>query len=178
MSTKSPQPKSQRISSQVRFGIVAARFNESIVERLLEGCLARLAELGIAAERVETHRVPGALEIPVAAQSLARSGRVAAVICLGAVVRGDTPHFDYVAGQCAAGVRQVALEESIPVIFGVLTTNDEAQALARAGGSHGHAGQRAADAAVEMVAVLEAIRGSQPRSRPSARWAKPASGAR
>jgi 6,7-dimethyl-8-ribityllumazine synthase len=127
------------------------------VEELLSGCLRRLTELGMDGDRVEVHRVPGAFELALAAQSLARSGKVAGVICLGCVVRGDTPHFDYVAGEAARGISQVALGENLPVIFGVLTTNTEQQAWDRAGGKQGHAGERAADAVVEMIALLKHI---------------------
>jgi 6,7-dimethyl-8-ribityllumazine synthase len=113
--------------------------------------------LGVEGEHVELHRVPGAFELPVAAQAMARSGRVRAVICLGCVIRGDTPHFDYVAGEAARGIQDVSLTEHLPVIFGVLTTNTEEQAWERAGGKHGHAGERAADAAAEMIAVMASI---------------------
>jgi len=104
-------------------------------------------------------RVPGAFELAVVAQGLARTKVYKAVICLGAVVRGDTPHFEYVAGEAARGIARVSLDESIPVIFGVLTTNTHQQALDRIGGSHGHAGERAAEAAVEMISVLASVRG-------------------
>jgi 6,7-dimethyl-8-ribityllumazine synthase len=137
-----------------KVGLVAARFNAKIVDELLNGCVRRLGELGISGDRVEVCRVPGAFELPLAAQAMARTKRFAAVVCLGAVVRGDTPHFDYVAGECARGIARVSLDESIPVIFGVLTTNTEQQAIDRIGGSHGHAGERAAEAAVEMAGLL------------------------
>ena len=154
MSTKSPPFIPADIPLDAHVAIVAARFNGEIVELLLEGCVRRLRELGIAAQRVEVHRVPGAFELPVAAKVLARTRRFKAVICLGCVVRGDTPHFDYVAGEAARGIQQVALDEQIPVIFGVLTTNTEQQALDRAGGAHSHAGINAADAAAEMIAMV------------------------
>ena len=102
-------------------------------------------------------RVPGAFELPVAAKAFARTKRYGAVICLGAVVRGDTPHFDYVAGEAARGIQAVATAEGLPVIFGVLTTNTHEQAVDRTGGKHGHAGERAAEAAVEMIGVLQKI---------------------
>src|SRR5438552_545558 len=159
MSTQAPRFNAADIPRDARIAIVAARFNGPIVDELLAGCVRRLSELGISGERVETHRVPGAFELPLAAQALARSGRFAAVICLGAVVRGDTPHFDYVAGECARGIAAVSLAEKLPVIFGVLTTNDHQQALDRIGGTHGHAGERAAEAAVEMIALLATIKG-------------------
>ena len=158
MSSQFPDaPQPALLPPDARVGVVAARFNGAIVDELLASCLRRLAELGLDERRVEVHRVPGAFELPVAAQALARTGRVAAVICLGCIVRGDTPHFEYVAGEAARGIQQVALAERLPVIFGVLTTNTQQQALDRAGGAHGHAGARAADAAAEMIAVLRAI---------------------
>ena len=158
MSTNAPVAANARVPADARVGIVAARFNSTIVDELLAGCLRRLRELGLEESRVETHRVPGAFELPVAAQTMGRTGRFSAIICLGAVIRGDTPHFDYVAGEAARGIQQVALSENLPVIFGVLTTNTEQQAIDRIGGSHGHAGERAAEAAVEMIALCRAIR--------------------
>jgi 6,7-dimethyl-8-ribityllumazine synthase len=157
MSTNAPSAGEIKLPHDVRVGIVAARFNSEIVEELLAGCLGRLKEIGLEGDRVEVHRVPGAFELPVAAQAMARSGRVWAVICLGAVVRGDTPHFDFVAGEAARGIQQVSLAEHLPIIFGVLTTENEQQAWERAGGKHGHAGRRAADAAAEMIAVMSEI---------------------
>ena len=157
MSTQAPTPQAVQIPSDVRIGIIAARFNGPIVDELLAGCLRRLRELGVSEARTEVQRVPGAFELPVAAQAMARTGRFAAVICLGCVIRGDTPHFDYVAGEAARGIQQVALLEHLSVIFGVLTTNTEQQARDRTGGPHGHAGERAADAAAEMISVLRAI---------------------
>lgn len=159
MSTQAPtfnDPSSFPPNGKV--GLIAARFNAPIVDELLSGCVRRLGELGIAGDRVEVCRVPGAFELPLAAQAMARTKRFAAVVCLGAVVRGDTPHFDYVAGECARGIARVSLDESIPVVFGVLTTNTEQQALDRIGGSHGHAGERAAEAAVEMAGLLLKLR--------------------
>jgi 6,7-dimethyl-8-ribityllumazine synthase len=147
------------LPKDARVAIVAARFNAEIVDELLHGCLARLQELGVGADHVEVHRVPGAFELPVTAKVLAGSGRVKAVICLGCVVRGDTPHFDYVAGEAARGIMDVSVQHGLPVIFGVLTTNTEEQAKDRAGGKHSHAGKNAAEAAVEMMVVLEKCQG-------------------
>jgi len=157
MSTQVPESVGLKLPPGARVGVVAARFNAALVDALLSGCVRRLKELGVREEDIEVYRVPGAFELPVAAQSLARAGRVAGVICLGAVARGDTPHFEYVAGEAARGIQQVSLSEHLPVIFGVLTTNTEQQAWDRAGGKHGHAGERAADAAVEMIALLKQI---------------------
>ena len=158
MSTQVPAAPVVEISKEARIAIAAARFNGPIVEELLVGCVRRLIELGVASDRVHIHRVPGAFELPLAAKALAQTGQFAAVVCLGAVIRGDTPHFEYVAGECARGIAKVSLSETLPVIFGVLTTNTEQQALDRIGGSHGHAGERAAEAAVEMAGLLEKLR--------------------
>lgn len=148
------------VAVNLRFAIVAARFNNKLVSTLLSGCLKRFAELGVGEDRVEVVRVPGAFELPVAAQALARTGRFGSVICLGAVVRGETPHFEYVAGEAARGIAEVSRNENLPVIFGVLTTNDEQQAWDRAGGKHGHAGERAAEAAIEMALLMHKIKAS------------------
>jgi 6,7-dimethyl-8-ribityllumazine synthase len=136
--------------------VVASRWNGPIVERLLEGCTRRLQELGAG---FEVHRVPGAFELPTAAKWLAEDDGNAAVICLGCVIRGETPHFEYVAGECARGVMRVSLDSGVPVIFGVLTVETEQQAIARTGEGHGHAGVAAADAAGEMILLRVQIRG-------------------
>lgn len=150
MSSQSPERVALRLPPQSAIALVAARFNAPIVDALLDGCIGRIKELG---GEPTVHRVPGAFELPLAARWLAQTRRYSAVICLGAVVRGDTPHFDYVAGECARGIMDVMLQEKLPVIFGVLTTNTEQQARDRTGGPHGHAGERAADAAAEMIAL-------------------------
>jgi 6,7-dimethyl-8-ribityllumazine synthase len=157
MSTHVPLPPATSFPAGARIAVAAARFNAHIVDELLAGCLRRLGQLGLPADRIDVHHVPGAFELPVAAKLLAQTKRFGAVICLGCVIRGDTPHFDYVAGECARGIQQVAIDESLPVIFGVLTTNTEEQAITRVGGSHGHAGERAAEAAAEMVALAAHI---------------------
>jgi 6,7-dimethyl-8-ribityllumazine synthase len=142
----------------VRLGIVAARFNENIVNALIAGALDTARRCGAPEDAIEVVRVPGAFEVPVAAGALAATGRVDAVVCLGAVIRGDTPHFDMVAGHAAAGVAKVALQAEIPVIFGVLATDTVEQAEARAGGKLGNAGATAVLAALEMVAVMRSVR--------------------
>lgn len=136
-------------------GIVVSRFNQNITERLLQGALERLSELGIA--RADTHVfwVPGAVELPLAAQQLAKREECDAVICLGAVIRGETDHYNYVCQQVSYGCQKVALDFDIPVIFGVLTTENEQQALARTGGEYGHKGREAADTALEMIALMQ-----------------------
>jgi 6,7-dimethyl-8-ribityllumazine synthase len=162
MSTQVPAFEPSEIPPDARVAIVAARFNEKIVDELLVGCLRRLSQLGLTGAHVSVFRVPGAFEIPVAAQALAQARaqtkQLSAIICLGCIVRGDTPHFDYIASETARGIQQVAVTASLPVIFGVLTTNTEQQAWDRTGGSHGHAGERAAEAALEMIAVLRRMR--------------------
>lgn len=134
--------------------MVASRFNEAIVERLLEGALAALARHGVAEGAVKVVRVPGAWEIPVALEALARDGRFDGLVALGAVIRGGTPHFEFVAGECARGAMDVALRHALPVGFGVLTCDDQAQAEARAGGELGNKGDEAALAVLEMAGRL------------------------
>lgn len=158
MSKNAPAFAPSDIPNDAKIAIVAARFNAEIVDELLAGCRRRLKGLGIDESRVTIHRVPGAFELPVAAKVLAQTREFAAVICLGCVVRGDTPHFDYVAGEAARGIQRVALDEGLPVIFGVLTTNTDEQARARTGGSHSHAGENAAEAALEMIAMINRVR--------------------
>jgi len=140
-----------------RFALVASRFNGSVVRRLLDGALDCLRRHGVAEEDVEVVWVPGAFEIPLAARRLASSGGYDAVICLGAVIRGETPHFDHVAGQAAAGIARAAEESGVPVIFGVVTADTFEQADARAGGKHGNRGWDAAMAAMETASVLEQL---------------------
>ena len=140
-----------------RFAIVVARFNTAITAALLEGAVATLAEHGVADDHVSVVQVPGAFEIPITAKRLAASGRYEAIIALGAVVRGGTPHFEYVAGECARGVSRVALDENVPVIFGVLTTDTDGQARDRAGGKDGNKGSEAAHAGLEMVTLLRRL---------------------
>ena len=161
MSTQVPAFVTSDVPRDARVAVVAARFNAMIVDELLAGCLRRLAALGVSGNRVEAYRVPGAFELPVAAKLLAETNRFAAVVCLGCVIRGDTPHFDYVAGEAARGIQHVAVSTGVPVIFGVLTTNTEQQALDRTGGTHGHAGERAAEGALEMIAVLARVRSAR-----------------
>lgn len=137
--------------------IVVSRFNDEITSALLEGTLARLTELGFRDEHVTVAWVPGAVEIPIVAQRFAQQGRFDAIIALGAVIRGETTHYDYVCDQVSDGCRHVALQNDVPVIFGVLTTENEEQAKDRLGGRHGHKGRDAADTAVDVVSVLRQI---------------------
>ncbi len=146
-------------ASDMRLAIIAGRFNDHVTGPLLDGALTTLEAHGLDRDSVPVYWVPGAFEIPLLAKRLACSGTVDAVICLGAVIRGDTAHFDYVAGPCAAGIAQAALETGVPVAFGVLTTDDDQQALDRAGGPLGNKGAEAATTALEMVALLRTIPG-------------------
>ena len=139
------------LARDLRFALVAARFNDFIVDSLVRGALDALRRHGATDKQIEIVRVPGAFDIPIAARKLALSRRYDALIALGAVVRGQTPHFDYVAGECASGLSRIALESGVPVAFGVLTTDTYEQAEARAGGSHGNKGYDAAMTAVEMA---------------------------
>lgn len=141
----------------LRFGIVVARFNELITNQLLSGARDGLRRHGVAEDAIDVAYVPGSLEIPVAAQAMARAGRYDAVICLGAVIRGATAHFDYVAAGVAQGIARVSLESGLPVIFGVLTTDTIEQALERAGTKQGNKGWDAALAAIETAQVLRAV---------------------
>jgi 6,7-dimethyl-8-ribityllumazine synthase len=140
-----------------RFAIVAARFNSFIVDHLIAGALDALKRHGVADDAIDVVRVPGSFEIPPVAQRLATSRKYAAVVCLGAVIRGDTDHYDYVAGEAAKGVAQVALGSGVPVIFGILTCETLEQAINRAGAKSGNKGFEAALAAIEMVNLLQQL---------------------
>jgi len=140
-----------------KIGIVVARFNSFISEKLLEGAIDSLVRSGVNSEDIVVARVPGAFEIPLAAQKMAKSGKHDAVICLGAVIRGATPHFDYVAGEVAKGTAQVMLDSGIPVLFGVLTTETIEQAIERAGTKAGNKGSDVAIAALEMINLMTLI---------------------
>jgi 6,7-dimethyl-8-ribityllumazine synthase len=143
----------------LRIGLVQARWNAHVVDRLVEGARRGLDAAGVARDDVVAVSVPGSFEIPFGARALATSGRVDAVICVGAVIRGETTHYDIVAGECASGVQHVQLATGVPVAFGVLTTEDEAQALARSEGPGGHnVGEEAALVAVEMAHLAQAHR--------------------
>jgi 6,7-dimethyl-8-ribityllumazine synthase len=140
-----------------RIAVVASRFNRFIVDQLVEGARDALNRRGVAADHQLLVWVPGAFELPLMAGQLAASGRFDAVIALGAVIRGGTPHFEYVAGSCADGLGRVALDHGLPVIFGVLTTDDVEQALERAGTGEGNKGFDAATTALEMIDTLQAV---------------------
>jgi 6,7-dimethyl-8-ribityllumazine synthase len=140
-----------------RFVLVAARFNHVIVEQLVNGALDGLKRHGVADDAIDLVRVPGSFEIPLVAQRLAASGRYAAVLCLGAVIRGDTDHYDHVAGGAVHGIAQAALSTGVPVIFGILTCDTLEQAMNRAGAKSGNKGFDAALTALEMVNLLQQL---------------------
>ena len=141
----------------LKFGIVLSRFNSFIGERLLEGALDTIKRHGGDEKSITTIRVPGSFEIPLVAKRLAQKGKVDAVICLGAVIRGDTPHFDYVAAEVSKGIAQVSLETGVSVTFGVITTDNLEQAIERAGSKSGNKGSEAAASAIEMANLLKSI---------------------
>jgi 6,7-dimethyl-8-ribityllumazine synthase len=150
------EPMAERVHAS-RFAIVAARFNEGIVTRLVEGARHAFAAAKVPDQAVELHWVPGSFELPLAALHLAETRRYAAIVCVGVVIRGETPHFEHVAREAAAGIRHVALTTGVPATFGVITTYTEEQAWARAGGPVGNRGEEAATAALEMADFLQAI---------------------
>jgi 6,7-dimethyl-8-ribityllumazine synthase len=141
-------------STGLKFAIVVARFNSFITDRLLAGALDAFVRTGLAEEEIEIIRIPGAWEMPVTVKALLAQERHHGVVCLGAVIRGDTPHFDYVAGECAKGLAQISLETGVPVAFGVLTTNSVEQAIDRAGAKGGNKGFDAAMTAIEMANLM------------------------
>lgn len=142
-----------------RFGIVVARFNAFIGERLVEGAVDTLRRSGVKDDEIEVVKVPGAYEIPLVTLKMAQSKRYDAIICLGAVIRGATPHFDYVANEVAKGVAQVGMDQGLPILFGVLTTDSIEQAIERAGTKAGNKGSDCAVAAIEMVNLLDTFNG-------------------
>lgn len=144
-------------ASGLRFGLVVSRFNSLVADRLLEGALDCLIRHGAREEDLTVVKVPGAWELPLAADRLASGGKFQAVVALGALIRGETPHFDVIAAECAKGLAQVGLARQLPVVFGVLTCDTMDQALDRAGGKAGNKGWEAALAAIEMAQVWRAM---------------------
>jgi 6,7-dimethyl-8-ribityllumazine synthase len=145
----------------MRIAIVASRFNDFITDRLLTGAQAALAEQGLAVQDVDVLRVPGAFEIPMVAQRVAETGRVSAVVCLGCLIRGATPHFEYIASACAHGITAAASATGVPMAFGVLTTNSVEEAVERAAADETNKGREAALAALEMARLFETLRDSR-----------------
>ncbi|MEN3038751.1 MAG: 6,7-dimethyl-8-ribityllumazine synthase [Candidatus Kryptonium sp.] len=146
------------IAQGLKFGIVVSRFNELITSKLLDGALDCLKRHGANDEDIEVFYCPGSYEIPLVAKKIAQTGKYDAIICLGAVIRGETPHFDYVASEVSKGVAQVQLETGVPLAFGVITTDDVEQALNRAGVKVGNKGWDAALSAIEMANLLRQIK--------------------
>ena len=146
----------------MRVAIVVSRFNDFVTERLLEGARAALSDAGIVAADIEVLHVPGAFEIPMAAQRIAEGGKVAAVVCLGCLIRGATPHFEYIASACAQGIMAAAATTGVPMSFGVLTTNSAEEALERAAPGPSNKGREAAEAALEMARLFVKIGDAQP----------------
>jgi 6,7-dimethyl-8-ribityllumazine synthase len=148
----------QLTAAGFRFAVVVSRFNSNVTEPLLAGALDALAKHGADMKQVDVVRVPGAWELPIAARAIANRNKHDAIICLGAVVRGETPHFDYVAGEAARGLANASAETGVPIAFGLLTTNNMEQALDRAGGNSGNKGFDAAMTAIEMANLLRKLR--------------------
>jgi 6,7-dimethyl-8-ribityllumazine synthase len=146
-----------------RFALVAARFNHFVVDHLVGGAIDALKRHGVDEKAIDVIRVPGSYEIPLVATKLAASGQYASVICLGAVIRGDTDHYDYVAGEAAKGIAQASQATGVPVIFGILTCDTLEQAINRAGAKAGNKGSEAALSAIEMVNLLARLPGSKPK---------------
>jgi 6,7-dimethyl-8-ribityllumazine synthase len=141
----------------LRIALVASRFNEAVVERLVDGAVQALAANGADPGGLELIRVPGAFDLPPVVRQIAESRQFDAIVALGAVIRGETPHFDYVASECAAGLARIATETGVPVAFGVLTTDTEEQAMERAGGREGNKGADAACAAIELANLMRKL---------------------
>lgn len=149
--------KTEASAAGFRIGIVAAKFNKEVTSKLLNACVDTLTAYGVRKENMHVMRVPGAFEIPLVARAMAKSGRFNAVICLGAVIRGDTPHFEYISAEVSRGIGQAALDTDVPIIFGVLTTETVAQAVERADTKKFNRGGEAAKSAIEMVMVMRQV---------------------
>ena len=157
MSKAAPTPSPEPAPPGSRFAIVCARWNAEVTDRLLEGAIETFRAAGVEGERVVAVRVPGAFELPVAASRLAKSGRFDAVACLGAVIKGDTDHDRYINESVAHALQAIGIETGVPAIFGLLTCNDQQQAVDRAGGRMGNKGAEAASAAIEMAILLRKL---------------------
>jgi 6,7-dimethyl-8-ribityllumazine synthase len=150
--------KGSHNATGLRFGIVVAKFNKFVTSKLLSSCVEGLTKHGVKADDIELVRVPGAFEIPLVARTMAKSGRFNAVICLGAVIRGDTPHFDYISAEVSRGIGQAAMDTDVPIIFGVLTTHTIAQAIERSDPSRFNRGGEAARSAIEMATLMQMLK--------------------
>jgi 6,7-dimethyl-8-ribityllumazine synthase len=157
-----------------RFGIIVSKYNEFVTSRLLAAAMDVLAEAGADKDAVDVAYVPGAYEIPLVAREFGKSGRYDAVICLGAIIRGETPHFEFISSETSRGIARAAMEAAVPVIFGVLTTDTGKQALERSGEPERNRGSEAARTAVQMADLMRQVRGGAPRSVKSKPAAAPA----
>ena len=167
--------KGSHDATGLRFGIVVAKFNKFVTGKLLSSCVEGLTKHGVKGDDIEVIRVPGAFEIPLVARTMAESNRFNAVICLGAVIRGDTPHFDYISAEASRGIGQAALDADVPIIFGVLTTHTIAQAIERADPTKFNRGGESARCAIEMATVMKMLRVDEeilPSAVPRVRRAK------
>ena len=153
--------KGSQDATGLRFGIVVARFNKFVTSKLLSSCVDGLTKQGVKPDDIEAVRVPGAFEIPLVARTMGRTKRFDAVICLGAVIRGDTPHFDYISAEVSRGIGQAALDADVPIIFGVLTTHTIAQAVERSDPAKFNRGGEAAKSAIEMATVMRLLRAGE-----------------
>lgn len=160
--------KGSHDATGLRFGIVVARFNKFVTSKLLSSCVEGLTKHGVKTDDVEAVRVPGAFEIPLMARRMAQTKRFDAVICLGAVIQGDTPHFDYISAESSRGIGQAALDSGVPIIFGVLTTHTIAQAIERSDPTKFNRGGEAAKSAIEMATTMRQLRASE-ENPPSAK---------
>ena len=168
MAGRAPRVRRARpLGRSLRFAIVAARFNERITQRLVNGALQVFRSARLPGDAVEVHWVPGSFELPQAAQHLATTGRYAGIVCVGVVIRGQTPHFELVAREAAAGIREVALTTGVPATFGVVTALSEEQAWARAGGEVANRGEEAAEAALAMAEWIDRLRHDATTVRPA-----------
>jgi 6,7-dimethyl-8-ribityllumazine synthase len=168
MAGRAPKAAPRSRAAGERYAVIVARFNEVISKKLLDGALRTLAAHGVGGLAAEVHWVPGSFELPQAALALARTGRYDGIVCLGVVIKGQTPHFELVSGAAAQGITRAALASGVPVSFGVVTALTEEQARERAGGAVGNRGEEAAAAAVEMARWMRAVGARRPGlSRPS-----------
>src|SRR5437773_5839514 len=168
MAGRAPRVRRVRPAGRcLRFAIVAARFNERITERLVQGALEAFRGARLSGDAVDVHWVPGSFELPQAAGHLAATGRYAGIVCVGVVIRGQTPHFEHVAREAAAGIREVALTTGVPATYGVVTALSEEQAWARAGGEVGNRGEEAAEAALAMAEWIDRLRHDATTVRPA-----------
>jgi 6,7-dimethyl-8-ribityllumazine synthase len=179
MAGRAPKARRPRAALRSRrFAIVAARFNERITQRLVDGARAAFSGAGLGADRLEVHWVPGSFELPQAAAFLAATRRYAGIVCVGVVIRGQTPHFEHVAREAAAGIREVALSTGVPATFGVVTAFSEEQAWERAGGAAGYRGGEAAEAALAMAEWFDEMRRNGAGRSPVRRGGSARAGAR